>query len=84
MTQPDERVRKAPSSESALRDAEPSEAPSQSDEALLIDVYDQAPADYDGTCLRPLGLCELGGSCDACWYNHTRDNSIGRRPDKPK
>ncbi|MFC1848763.1 hypothetical protein ACFL27_01025 [candidate division CSSED10-310 bacterium] len=20
------------------------------------------------TCLRPLGLCELGGCCDVCWY----------------
>lgn len=26
---------------------------------------------YDGTCLRPLGLCELGGCCDACWYSPT-------------
>jgi hypothetical protein len=26
------------------------------------------------TCLRPLGLCELGGACDACWY----------RPDHPR
>ena len=26
------------------------------------------------TCLRPLGLCELGGSCDSCWY----------RPDHPR
>jgi hypothetical protein len=29
--------------------------------------------DHD-TCLRPLGLCELGGSCDSCWY----------RPDHPR
>ena len=27
------------------------------------------PEGYDGTCLRPLGLCELGGCCDGCWYN---------------
>jgi hypothetical protein len=27
-----------------------------------------------GTCLRPLGLCELGGACDSCWY----------RPDHPR
>jgi len=26
------------------------------------------------TCLRPLGLCELGGACEACWY----------RPDHPR
>jgi hypothetical protein len=31
-------------------------------------------AEYDGTCLRPLGLCELGGACDVCWY----------RPDHPR
>ena len=32
------------------------------------------PADAESTCLRPLGLCELGGCCDACWY----------RPDHPR
>jgi hypothetical protein len=40
----------------------------------FISVYDYRPEGYDGTCLRPLGLCELGGSCDACWY----------RPDHPR
>ncbi len=30
--------------------------------------------DDQNTCLRPLGLCELGGSCDSCWY----------RPDHPR
>jgi hypothetical protein len=40
----------------------------------LIKVDEQRPADYDGTCLRPLGLCELGGCCEACWY----------RPDHPR
>jgi hypothetical protein len=34
-----------------------------------VRVYDESPEGYDGTCLRPLGLCELGGCCDACWYN---------------
>ncbi len=33
----------------------------------------RADGDED-TCLRPLGLCELGGSCDSCWY----------RPDHPR
>ncbi len=28
----------------------------------------------ESTCLRPLGLCELGGCCDTCWY----------RPDHPR
>lgn len=23
----------------------------------------------DSSCLRPLGLCDLGGCCDVCWYN---------------
>ena len=40
----------------------------------LINVEDQKPEEYDGTCLRPLGLCELGGCCDVCWY----------RPDHPR
>jgi hypothetical protein len=30
--------------------------------------------DDHGTCLRPLGLCELGGACESCWY----------RPDHPR
>lgn len=25
-----------------------------------------------GSCLRPLGLCELGGCCDVCWYGGAR------------
>jgi hypothetical protein len=24
---------------------------------------------YDGSCLRPTGMCELGGSCGICWYS---------------
>jgi hypothetical protein len=34
------------------------------------------------SCLRPLGLCELGGSCDSCWYSpdHPRFRE-GRRTD---
>ena len=28
----------------------------------------------ESTCLRPLGLCELGGCCESCWY----------RPDHPR
>jgi hypothetical protein len=39
-----------------------------------VKMTDACPEDYDGTCLRPLGLCELGGSCDVCWY----------RPDHPR
>ena len=42
-----------------------------------VKVRDVRPEGYDGTCLRPLGLCELGGCCDACWYrpDHPRFNS---------
>jgi len=37
-------------------------------------VHEQRSEEYDGTCLRPLGLCDLGGCCDTCWY----------RPDHPR
>lgn len=43
-------------------------------EPTMVQVDDERPEGYDGTCLRPLGLCELGGCCDACWY----------RPDHPR
>jgi len=39
----------------------------------LVNVQERS-GEYDGTCLRPLGLCELGGACDVCWY----------RPDHPR
>ncbi len=41
---------------------------------VYVKVEDARPDGYDGTCLRPLGLCELSGCCDACWY----------RPDHPR
>jgi hypothetical protein len=41
----------------------------------LVKVDDLRPAGQsEETCLRPLGLCELGGACEACWY----------RPDHPR
>jgi hypothetical protein len=43
-------------------------------EAAPVKMTDGCPEGYDGTCLRPLGLCELGGSCEVCWY----------RPDHPR
>ncbi len=49
----------------------------------LVYVYENAPDDYTSTCLRPLGLCELGGCCDTCWYNPFGENSLGKRPDNP-
>jgi hypothetical protein len=39
-----------------------------------VKMTENCPEGYDGTCLRPLGLCELGGSCEVCWY----------RPDHPR
>ena len=39
-----------------------------------VKVGDMRSEGDEGTCLRPLGLCELGGSCDSCWY----------RPDHPR
>jgi hypothetical protein len=35
----------------------------------LVRVSDRRQPGDEGTCLRPLGLCELGGACDACWYS---------------
>lgn len=35
----------------------------------IVRVDDLRSADPESPCLRPLGLCELGGSCDACWYS---------------
>lgn len=39
-----------------------------------INVNDLRPEGDDDTCLRPLGLCDLGGCCESCWY----------RPDHPR
>ena len=44
----------------------------------LVSVHDLRPEGYDGTCLRPLGLCDLGGCCDTCWYSP--DNPRFRKP----
>jgi len=37
-------------------------------------VGEMRPDNDVETCLRPLGLCELGGACESCWY----------RPDHPR
>jgi hypothetical protein len=62
-----------PSSDDRLAE---NEAVSSTDtsELTYVDVNELRPEDDDGTCLRPLGLCELGGCCDVCWY----------RPDHPR
>ena len=57
--------------ENALSDNEPAR---KSKGPTYIQVEDKRPEGYDGTCLRPLGLCDLGGCCESCWY----------RPDHPR
>lgn len=39
----------------------------------LVDVNELRGENAESTCLRPLGLCDLG-ACDVCWY----------RPDHPR
>ena len=61
--------------ESLTAHSDPADGPmTRSTEPVYVKVADVRPDGYDGTCLRPLGLCELGGCCDACWY----------RPDHPR
>lgn len=54
--------------------------PCSTAELPLVRVHDARPEGYDGTCLRPLGLCELGGACETCWYrpDHPRFRQGGR------
>lgn len=47
------------------RGAVASEAPGPA----LVQVDSLRTGGDEGTCLRPLGLCELGGCCDVCWYS---------------
>lgn len=48
----------------------------------FVTIEDEKPEGYDGGCLRPLGLCELGGCCDICWYGrqvrHDDDESTNQ------
>lgn len=46
---------------------------SDSTEPELVNTDDLKPEGYDGTCLRPLGLCDLGGCCEICWYSSTSE-----------
>jgi hypothetical protein len=39
------------------------------------------PEGSEGRCLRPLGLCDLGGCCEVCWYGTANKNAS--RPSKP-
>lgn len=55
-----------------------SDAPAKKEQEAPQDervrVSDLRPEGDENTCLRPLGLCELGGCCDVCFY----------RPDHPR
>ncbi len=59
------------------------QSPPPPERPRIVGVYENRPAGYEGTCLRPLGLCELGGSCDTCWYSpdHPRHRSADSDPD---
>lgn len=46
-------------------EGEPEEAQGSEE---LVSVDELRPEGYESGCLRPLGLCELGGCCDICWY----------------
>ena len=46
----------------------------QSPELKFVRTTEERPEGYEGSCLRPIGMCELGGCCDICWY----------RPDHPR
>jgi hypothetical protein len=37
-------------------------------ELSYVKVDELRPEGAADDCLRPLGLCELGGACDLCWY----------------
>jgi len=53
---------------------EPKPIPTDGNHINYVNVREMRSTDAEDTCLRPLGLCELGGSCDSCWY----------RPDHPR
>lgn len=45
----------------------------------MVKTEELKPKGYEGSCLRPLGLCDLGGCCEVCWYGsankRTRESS---------
>lgn len=57
------------------RRTEPTE-PAEPARPRYIKIKDLRPEGDEDSCLRPLGLCELGGCCDVCCYspeNRRRD-----------
>jgi hypothetical protein len=57
-----------------VKDVEAKPRSGRTDGVEYVSTVALRPADAESTCLRPLGLCELGGACDTCWY----------RPDHPR
>lgn len=51
------------------------ESQEETPKVKYVKVREIRPEGYDGSCLRPLGMCDLG-SCDVCWHNpeHPRFN----------
>lgn len=47
----------------------------------LVRVDELRSAASESPCLRPLGLCELGGCCDACWYSPDHPRFQDRQED---
>ena len=50
--------------------ADPQQKPDSTvEKPRYVKVSEMRPDGDENSCLRPLGLCELGGSCDVCWYS---------------
>ncbi len=48
---------------------------------VYVNVKDLRPAEDEDTCLRPLGLCDLGGCCDVCFYNPEKQAARAKKQD---
>ena len=58
-----------------------SESKTKSSGVKLVKTEELKPEGYEGSCLRPLGLCDLGGACEVCWYSSA--NSKARKSKNP-
>ena len=58
----------APAGEGSAEDAPP-DGEGEQTEVRTVLVDDKKPEGYEGSCLRPTGMCDLGGCCDVCWYS---------------
>ena len=38
-----------------------------------VKVSELRPEGVESGCLRPLGLCDLGGCCDICFYGYANE-----------